>query len=157
MRNPKMVLAFCASFFEACGASGGGVGGDGDSGVTSGSWVGTYAGPLTSSGTCSDGTPYPTTPQSSSLTITQSGGTISWMGSCGATAVADVSGNTATVRQYSCPSQMSGSNTIQLTVTGGVLTLSGNSLSVNFVARATIAGATTGSCNISVTGTLARR
>lgn len=153
MRNQKVVMVLCVSTLVACGASGGGGGG----GTTEGSWAGTYTGPLTSSGTCSDGSPFPSTPESSSLTITQSGSTISWMASCGATAVADVSGNTATIRQYSCPSQMSGSNTVQFTVTGGVLTLSGNSLSANIVARATIAGATTGSCNISVTGTLARR
>ena len=153
MKSQPMFMTVSATILVACGASGGGGGG----GASDGNWSGTYAGSITPTGTCSDGSPFPSTPQSTSLVITQSGSTISWMVACGATANGDVSGNTATVRQYSCPAQMSGSNTVQFTVSSGVLTLTGNSLAMNLVARATITGATRGSCNVSLTGTLARR
>ncbi len=153
MKTQWLVGCLCAATLGGCGAADNGTGG-GNTGVA---WAGTYEGPLTSTGTCSDGSPYPSSPTNSRLSFTQSGTILSWTASCGATAIADVSGNTATIRQYSCPSQMSGSNTVQFTVSTGVLTLTGNSLAVNISARAALSGATTGSCNISVTGTLARR
>lgn len=156
VKGQKLMAAFlCASSVGACGASGGGGGGGG---FSDSSWTGTFTGPLTSAGTCSDGSAVPTMSQTTSLSISQTGTTLRWMVACGATVNANVSGNTAMVQQYSCPSQMSGSSTVQLTVSSGVLTLSGNSLSVNLMARATVTGSTgmSNSCNISVIGTLAR-
>jgi preprotein translocase subunit SecG len=166
----KLVTAVLfVSSLVACGdprSSGSGSSSDGGTGsdvssdrgvTTTDEWDGTYTGPLTSSGTCSDGTMYPTTTQSIGFTFTQRGATISYATACDVIAIADVSGNTATIRPYSCPPRMSGTRTIQVSVTGGVLTLLGNSVSANFLTRTTVTSSgIVNECNITVSGTLTR-
>jgi hypothetical protein len=137
----KLLLAGLALSLSACGGT---------------DWAGSYTGPASQSGSCSDGSSVPNSSASTTLNITESGDTITWTAGCGATVTATPNGNIATVKQYSCPAITTNGSTTALTVNSGTLTLTGNSLALDLIGTATVSGAATGTCNIHVTGTLAK-
>ena len=122
-------------------------GGSGDT------WTGTFGGAIATTGSCVDVPPiwFP-----AHFVISANGSTLTWTAPCGAMATATVDGSTATVHPYDCPALTAGPLTESLTITGGTLTLAGNSLSVTFNGTATTSGMT-GPCLVTFTGTLARQ
>jgi len=131
--------------------------GTGNNGAVVGNFAGSYLGTVTQSGACADGTRLPVQSQFFALNITQSATFLRWTADCGVLASATVNGDTASVQAYSCPPRTVGTQTTQLSVTGGTLTLQGGALIVNITGQITLRGAQTGYCSLAVTGTLARQ
>lgn len=153
--NPPTCLAFAlGAAVSACVDFGAG---GGNTGTVVGNFAGSYLGSVTQSGTCADGTTLPAQSQVFALTITQSATSLRWTADCGALATATANGDSASVQAYSCPARTIGTQTTQLSVTGGTLTLQSGSLVVNLTGQITLRGAQTGYCSLSVTGTLARQ
>lgn len=120
-------------------------------------WSGKFDGKLSQTGTCSDGSSVPKTTTAVTLTLQDNGDTITWEASCGATAIADVDGDIANVRQYSCPAQtQADGTTIATTVNDGKLTLNDNVLNAEFNISLSLSGTITGTCDVVADGTFDR-
>ncbi|MDI1431747.1 hypothetical protein [Polyangium sorediatum] len=119
-------------------------------------WNGTFVGDLSQSGDCSDGSSVPETEETLELTLYDNGDTVAWDAACGATVIADVEGDTARVRQTSCPAETVNGTTRSLTIQDGTLTLTDTSLRVELALTATLSGALTGTCELTAEGRLAR-
>lgn len=120
------------------------------------SFDGTYAGPLTSIGSCSDGSGVPSSTVQVRWVLSESGSgvDVTTGGTCGDFAGDVPSGSTTDLRQKTCPAYSNGPYTYNSTVTGGTLTLSGSSLAVSFQTNILVSGAASGSCSTSTSGTL---
>ena len=119
MRKTKLFF-----LLAAVGCSGGA-----DAGPT---WQGTYVGQVTTTARCA----FPSTQSDVTLMLGQNETTLSWLTDCGVLATAAVVGGHGTIAAaegYSCPpkknANSSGEST--LSVTGGTLTLEGDSLQVD--------------------------
>jgi hypothetical protein len=120
-------------------------------------WSGKFEGKLSQTGTCSDGSSVPASSSAISLTLKDDGDSVTWEAACGATAIADVDGDIANVRQYSCPAQtQTNGTTIATTVTDGKLTLNDNVLQAEFDISLSLSGTTTGTCDVVAEGSLNR-
>ena len=120
-------------------------------------WSGKFEGKLSQTGTCSDGSSVPASSTAVSLTLQDDGDTVTWEASCGATAIADVNDDVASVRQYSCPAQTgTDGTTIATTVTDGKLTLNDNVLEVEFDLFLSLSGTITATCDVVAEGSLNR-
>lgn len=120
-------------------------------------WSGKFEGKLSQTGTCSDGSSVPASTTAVSLTLKDDGDTVTWEAPCGATAIANVDGDVANVRQYSCPAQtQTDGTTIATTVTDGKLTLNDNILEVEFDLSLSLSGTITGTCDVVAEGSLNR-
>jgi hypothetical protein len=148
--EPRFASLF-ALLLAGCGAPAVSAGVDASS-----PWVGTWTGSTTTTGSCDDGSAVPTETAPISLTLAANGTTLTWMASCGATALAAVSGNAAVISQYSCPARRVNGNTLSFTATGGTLVLNGSALQLSLQARVVVSGALSGRCTTSSTGTLTR-
>lgn len=119
-------------------------------------WPGSYSGPASAGGTCSDGSTVPTQNFTFPLALTESGSTVSYIAKCGATVIADVAGNAATIRQVTCPPiGLDAGGTETVSVTSGTFTLNGNSLAIDYNESVVIS--TGGTCTVTTTGTLVRQ
>ncbi|MDI3285975.1 hypothetical protein [Polyangium sp. 15x6] len=119
-------------------------------------WNGTFAGELSQSGDCSDGSSVPVTEADIELTLYDNGDTVSWDAACGTTVIADVDGEVARLRQSSCPAETVNGTTQSTTIEGGTLRLSDTALRVELDLTVTLAGATTATCDLTAEGTLER-
>ncbi|UQA56472.1 hypothetical protein [Polyangium aurulentum] len=138
MRNIATLIL--ASGLVACGAD----------------WNGSYVGTLSTTGTCSDGSEVTPSKSSVNLTLRDDGDTVTWEPDCGATAIADIDGDVANLRQYSCPAETNNGTTAAITVNGGTLTLNDNSLRMDLDGEISLSGAVTGTCDLTIQGTLSR-
>ncbi len=117
-------------------------------------WEGRYTGPLTVTGTCSDGSGGTTSGTADwVLKETAAGLEIAANGSCG-TFYADVSGSMATVRPKNCPSHTSSGVTWSNSLERGSVGLNENTISPNITFRATSGAG--GNCTFINTGSLNR-
>ena len=119
-------------------------------------WNGTFAGDLSQTGDCSDGSSVPETEDPIELTLDDNGDTVAWDAACGATVIADVDGDVARVRQASCPAETVNGTTRNLTINSGTLRLTDTSLRLELALTTTLSGALTGTCELKAEGTLAR-
>lgn len=120
-------------------------------------WDGIYAGPLSASGKCSDGSIIATGPQSTTLQISHLASILQAPLTCGATITAKISGNGATVNTTAtCQPQTQNGVTSTLAITGGTFALDGDALAVDLAEHITIAGRTD-TCDAVLTGTLVRQ
>lgn len=119
---------------------------------------GSYAGGLTRSTLCSDGTggmdtrnaEWSVADVGDELHITPIGG------NCG-TMLADISGSTAAVRVTTCPTVVANGFTTTESVTGGSVTFEGRTAIATLSGSVWVSGAGVGTCSALTTGTLTRR
>ena len=90
------------------------------------------------------------------ITLRDEGDTVSWEAACGATFVAEVDGEAARVRKTSCPAETIDGTTRNLTIEDGKLTLGDTTLRMELEARIALSGAVTGTCDLTIQGTLSR-
>jgi hypothetical protein len=118
-------------------------------------WKGIYDGNETSAGTCSDGSGGSQS-DSSVLDIGDDDNGIFWPLACGIALHATVKNNVATIVPASCGAATSGGLTTITQVTGGTLTINGDSITENITATvSTLDGGTR--CNDTLTGTFTRQ
>lgn len=121
-------------------------------------WNGTFVGPLSSAGFCSDGSSVPESNDVIQITLTNEGDTVNWESSCGATFIADINNDDeANLRQTSCPATTNADGvTTAFTVEDGTLTLNDNTLQMEINFFVTVSGTVTGTCSVTSDGTLKR-
>lgn len=122
------------------------------------SWDGRFVGPVTTTGSCSDGSGVqPSTVNGDwALEEKSSGLEVVTNGTCG-TILADTNGDVATMRGKSCPGFSNGGFNYQPSLTGGRLTLNGDTIGVTSEIRLAVTGASNGTCTTTITGTLTRQ
>lgn len=120
---------------------------------------GTYAGSLTQSSTCSDGSGASQTGQFS-WALSQSGSTltITDTGSCSPMTAA-ISGAAATLNQKNCGTQAISGGTETFSITGGTVTANGDKLQVASNSSATLnfSNGSSGNCTGTLVGTLTKQ
>lgn len=118
-------------------------------------WEGTYVGKLSESGTCSDGSLVAPVEEDATVILRDDGDTVTWEPACGVIATADIDGDVATVRKYSCPAEtLSDGTTRSLTVTSGTLTLDEGAVTMDLHISIGLTGTITGTCEVTAKGTL---
>jgi hypothetical protein len=121
---------------------------------------GTFSGNITTTGSCSDGSGVPQRTDHAEWEIEDRGDELvidPVGGTCGnLTARMSKGGSMAEFAQKTCPSSTFDGVTVTSTFTGGTLSLSGESLAVSLLGRVEASGAMSGTCNVTMAGTLAR-
>lgn len=120
-------------------------------------WNGTFIGTVSQEGTCSDGSSAQDIESAVKVTLRDEGDTVTWEGSCGSTFIADISGDSAILRESTCPSTtLNDGTTRSTTVEGGTLDLNDNVLRMELDFFITLSGTITATCSLTAEGSLNR-